>query len=120
MSISRQNGTLKTTSLRDVAVIRSMIADLRRSITILNCDIAAEEQRAEMVDAADPRYPMLARTLGARRDNLKVTIAVLERRLATLEPIAREAAAQKASVRRYPAQTLQRVAGALGMELTQA
>jgi hypothetical protein len=29
-------------------------------------------------------YPILARTLGTRRDNLKVTIAALAQRLATI------------------------------------
>jgi hypothetical protein len=33
-------------------------------------------------DPFDPNYPILARTLTARRDNLKDTIAALEKRLA--------------------------------------
>lgn len=48
MSNPRQNGSLKASSLGDVAVTTSMIVGLRRSITVLNCDIAAEEKRAEM------------------------------------------------------------------------
>jgi hypothetical protein len=42
---------------------------------------------------ANVTYPLLARTLAARRDNLRDTIAVFEQRLATIkaplvEPIA--------------------------------
>ena len=47
-------------------------------------DIAAEEQKAGLFDRCQADYPMLARTLAARRDNLKGTIAALEKRLSDL------------------------------------
>jgi hypothetical protein len=58
--------------------------DLNRTICILNCDIATEEERARIFERSDAMYPILARTLAARRDNLKVTVAALEQRLAKL------------------------------------
>ena len=59
-----------------------MIADLDRIVHILDCDM----DRARVSDHSDAAYPMLARTLAARRKNLKVTIAALERRLAEIDP----------------------------------
>jgi hypothetical protein len=63
-----------------------LIADLDRIVHILDCDIATEEDRARVSDHSDAAYPMLARTLAARRKNLKVTIAALQRRLAEIDP----------------------------------
>jgi hypothetical protein len=73
------------TVLREVAQIRNMIVDLDRSIQILDCDVANEEQRARVSDRSDTAYPILARALAARRDNLRDTIAALEKRLATIK-----------------------------------
>jgi hypothetical protein len=58
--------------------------DLNRTICILNCDIATEEERARVFERSDAMYPILARTLAARRDNLKVTVAALDQRLAKI------------------------------------
>jgi hypothetical protein len=44
-------------------------------------------------DRSDPTYPILARALAARRDNLRDTIAALEQRLATIKVPMVEAAA---------------------------
>lgn len=63
---------------------RILIADIDRVVQILNSDIAAEEQQAGVFDPRQAEYPMLARTLAARRDNLKGTIAALEKRLSEL------------------------------------
>jgi hypothetical protein len=68
--------------LREMARISALISDIDRIVRLFDCDIAAEEQRARVSDRLDASYPMLARTLAARRDNLKDTIAVLEKRLA--------------------------------------
>ena len=62
-----------------------MIVDLDRTVQILDCDVAAEEERARVFDLSDSAYPILARTLAARRDNLRDTIAALERRLTTIK-----------------------------------
>jgi hypothetical protein len=64
-------------SLREAPQIRTLISDLDRIVQILNCDIAAEEERVRVFDRSDVTYPLLAGTLAARRDNLRDTIACL-------------------------------------------
>jgi hypothetical protein len=49
-----------------------------RSVELLIVDIEHEETRASVRDLSDPAYPVLARSLRARRDNIRVTIASLE------------------------------------------
>jgi hypothetical protein len=53
---------------------------------VLDCDVQTEEERSRIFDRSNARYPMLARTLAARRDNLKATIAALETRLSLIGP----------------------------------
>jgi hypothetical protein len=72
------------TALKQAAVIRSMIDDLERTIQILHIDISTEEERVRVFDKSDPLYSVLARSLGARSDNLKTTVADLKHRLASL------------------------------------
>lgn len=72
------------TTLREAAVIRTMLDDLGRTIRLLDIDIAAEEERARIFDRSDAAYPVLARTLAARRQNLADTIRALEERLSTM------------------------------------
>jgi ABC-type transporter Mla subunit MlaD len=69
---------------RGALQIGELIADIDRVVHILNSDIATEEEQAKVFDRSQPEYPMLARTLAARRDNLRETIAALERRLAAI------------------------------------
>jgi hypothetical protein len=76
-------GNSQETALRKGGVIGGMLNDLWR-IQILNIDIATEEERARVFDMRDPAYPILARTMAARRENLKVTVAALEHRLRTI------------------------------------
>jgi len=57
--------------------------DLDRTMQLVECDIAAEEERSGIFDRSDAAYPVLAIALATRRDNLKVTIASLAKRLAT-------------------------------------
>jgi hypothetical protein len=73
----------------DVSWIAALIGNLDRRAQLLDQDIAAEEQRAGVLEASHPAYPILARTLTARRDNLRATIAALEKRLASLHAICR-------------------------------
>jgi phage shock protein A len=73
------------TAWREAAKIRTIIVDLDRIVQILDCDIATEEERARASNPFDAAYPILARTLARRRDNLKDTITVLEKRLASLQ-----------------------------------
>ena len=72
------------TALRDVARISALISNLDRQVRILNHDISAEEEQERVFDPFNAAYPILARTLAARRDNLRDTIAALETRLASL------------------------------------
>jgi septation ring formation regulator EzrA len=78
-------GSATDVALRDVARISALISDIDRHVRILDRDIAAEEKRASMSNRRDAAYPILARTLAARRDNLKDTISALEKRLAGLQ-----------------------------------
>jgi hypothetical protein len=66
---------------RETAVITRILADLVHTVQQIECEIAAQEERASVSDRSDVKYPMLARTLIERRDNLKMTIDVLEQRL---------------------------------------
>ena len=66
---------------REVTVIGKMLADLARTVQLIEFDIVAEEERAKVSDRSDARYPTLARSLIERRDNIKMTIAALEERL---------------------------------------
>ena len=65
---------------REAVLIWKMIVDLDRFVQLLNCDIATEEERARISDRSDAAYPILARMLAARRDNLWETITALEQR----------------------------------------
>jgi hypothetical protein len=58
--------------------IATLIGDLSRSVDILSADIEHEEARAGVRDVSDPTYPVLARSLRARRENIGATIALLE------------------------------------------
>jgi hypothetical protein len=70
---------------RETVQIWKMIVDLDRYVQLLNCDITTEEQRARISDRSDAAYPILARMMATRRDNLKDTITALERRLSKLD-----------------------------------
>jgi hypothetical protein len=71
---------------RETTVISKILADLVRTVQLIECEIVAQEERASVSDRADVKYPMLARTLIGRRDNLKMTIDALEQRLAERAP----------------------------------
>jgi hypothetical protein len=67
--------------------IRKMICDLDRSVQLLSCHIAIEEERTRMSDRTNATYSILARMMGTRRDNLKDTIIALQGRLSTLDQL---------------------------------
>ena len=73
------------TARRETALIWKMIGELDRSVELLNADIAAEENRVWIFDRSDAAYPILARSLAARRDNLMDTIDALKKRLEGLD-----------------------------------
>lgn len=58
--------------------IATLIGDLSRKANILTADIEDEETRCGVRDLADPAYPVLARSLRTRMENIRVTIASLE------------------------------------------
>jgi hypothetical protein len=66
------------TTSRNVAQIETFIARLARAAELLDEDIKGEEERASVQDPRDAGYPIRARTLTTRRDNLRATIASLE------------------------------------------
>ncbi len=81
MNMQPRFETARESATREVTVISKILADLVRTVQLIESDIAAEEGRVRISDRSDARYPMLARTLIERRDNLKMTIAALELRL---------------------------------------
>jgi hypothetical protein len=68
--------------LRATMKLRALLADLHRQVQLLDTDIAEEQQRTGIFDAADVAYSTLARYLSGRRDNLLATIRLLESQLA--------------------------------------
>jgi len=58
--------------------IATLIGDLSRKADILTADIEYEEMRSGVRDLTDPAYPVLARSLRVRRENIGTTIASLE------------------------------------------
>ena len=82
---------------REAAQISGLISDLERIVRIIDLDIAAQEQDARVFDASKAAYPITARTLRARRDNLANTIASLEKRLASLLPQTESAHSDRAT-----------------------
>ena len=70
--------TLRRTAATNRFQIATLIGDLWRSVEVLTADIEHEEMRSGVRNVADPNYPVLARSLRARRENLGATIASLE------------------------------------------
>lgn len=56
---------------------KALIADLSRVVAMLNDDIAGRELAVGITDLARAEYPVIARELRARRDNLLETISML-------------------------------------------
>lgn len=80
----RQFGIESEKARREAEQIRTTIVDLDCTVQLLDCEIAAEELRTRMFRPADVAYPILAKSLAARRDNLHGTIAALEKQLAAV------------------------------------
>jgi len=74
-----------STAMRETARIEALIVDLGRRAQLLEDDIAAEEERARVFNRSDAAYPIAARILAVRRENVKATIATLEKQLASLK-----------------------------------
>jgi hypothetical protein len=69
--------------------LQALIGDLRWRVQLLDADIQDEEKRTGIFDISNNAYPILARNLRTRRDNLLATIAMLESRLGELDKAAR-------------------------------
>lgn len=67
---------------RRVAQIEAMITDFDCTLTILENEVEAEENRTGIRDPAHFAYSILAKATIARRDNLKRTITDLKDQLA--------------------------------------
>ena len=79
--MKHQEQSRRTDELREATQTRALISDITRIVEILNVDISSEEQAAGVADPARTEYPVFARTLRARRDNLLETISALQQRL---------------------------------------
>lgn len=73
--------TLRGAAATNELHIVTLIANLTRSADILAVDIEHEEERAGVRDILSPTYPVLARSLRARRDNILATVTQLEARI---------------------------------------
>jgi hypothetical protein len=91
MTIEHHFETRRTSVEREVQQIETMIRDLNRAAAVLQMDVAAEEKRSGISDPHDTAYPILARVLTVRRENLKATVAALEQRISSLRQIFPEA-----------------------------
>jgi hypothetical protein len=78
MANSYRLETLRGTAAVHGPQIATLIGGLSRSVELLTVDIDHEEARAGVRDLSDPTYPVLARSLRVRRDNIGATIASLE------------------------------------------
>lgn len=63
----------------------AMLRDLRHAVRLLDHSIEAELEGSRIRDPSHFAFPMTARTLLARRDNLKATIAALADQLTMFE-----------------------------------
>jgi hypothetical protein len=70
--------TLRGTAAANRSQIATLIESLLRSVELLAVTIEHEETRAGVRDPSDPAYPVLARSLRARKDNIQATMASLE------------------------------------------
>jgi hypothetical protein len=78
---SRKQREVATNS-RAAVQIRAIIAKLDRDVSSLGDSINADLERARVRDPSHFAYPISVRTMTARRENLKATIAMLLERLA--------------------------------------
>jgi hypothetical protein len=77
MANSYRHETLRGTAAVNKLQVVTLIGSLSHSVDLLTANIEHEEARSGVRDSADPAYPMLARSLRARRDNIGATIASL-------------------------------------------
>jgi hypothetical protein len=69
------------TATREATSIKTLIEDMRRVVGLLEDDFTVEKERSRIRGYSETERSILTKTLVARRDNLKATIATLETRL---------------------------------------
>jgi len=84
MKHQRDFNMVSNIGLTEAARISALIGDLDRIVRIIDADIGHEEKAAGRFDLSDAAYPIVARMLRVRRDNLAKTIASLERRVSVI------------------------------------
>jgi hypothetical protein len=78
MANSYQLETLRRAVTTNRLRIETLISNLSRTVALLTADIEREEAWVGVRDVSDPTYPVLARSLRERRENIRTTIASLE------------------------------------------
>ena len=78
---------------RAATQLRTMLFTLEREIANLDDGISSELMLARVRDPSHFAYPISVRTMHARRENLKATIAVLSDRLALIDDAATQTVA---------------------------
>ena len=66
---------------RKASQLRTMIEDLKRGILLLEAELAAVETFDRQANPTKSAYPIAARTMKARRDNLVRTVLLLQGKL---------------------------------------
>jgi hypothetical protein len=66
---------------QDSFQLQQMISDMRRFIAGLDTEITLEEDRVRVHDQSHYTYPITAKTMRTRRDNLMMTITALDGQL---------------------------------------
>ena len=77
MANSYQHETFRGTAAVNRLQVVTLIGSLSHSVELLTAHIEHEEACARVRDPADRAYPILAKSLRARRDNIRATIASL-------------------------------------------
>jgi hypothetical protein len=88
MANSYLTETLRKAAATNRLQIATLIGDLWRSVEVLTADIEHEEKRSGVRNVSDPTYPVLARSLRSRRENIGATIASLEAAIAPAPKVA--------------------------------
>jgi hypothetical protein len=70
-----------TRARQDSLQLQKMIGDMRRFVAGLDAEIALEEDRVRVHDQSHYTYPITAKTMRTRRDNLMMTITALDGQL---------------------------------------
>jgi hypothetical protein len=74
----RQSKTLTDQSLKLTQKLSAFIAELHGFVQLMDADIQIEEERSKSFDLSSATYPILARQLRLRRQNLIATILLLK------------------------------------------